>query len=298
MTLTLNAVTEASSGNYSVVVTNAYGEATSAEAVLTVLSVVPGVFATGVDGAGAALPDGEADPHYLLVINPDGANEVAPVVHDSTVFPIVAGPWVPNTAAAKWIAPQFNTSGSAGEASDAGAGPGTYVYRTTFDLTRFDPATAILVGVWATDNRGAAIRLNGVDTGLTNTAQFVQLTNFSLAAPAVSFQPGANSLEFSVVNEGQGAGYTGLQVRGLRVLARTATAIPQVTITFNGSSQPVLAFTGSAGRTYTIERSSSLATASWSAIGTAVAAQNGAVSFTDTAPVIGAAFYRVRLPGQ
>ena len=297
-TLTLNAVTEAAAGNYSVVVTNAYGEATSADAVVTVLPVVPGVFATGVDGTGAALPDGEADPHYLLAVNPDGINEVAPVVHNSTVFPIVAGPWVPNTAGAKWIAPQFDTVGSAGEASDAGAGPGTYVYRTTFDLTGFDPATAILTGGWATDNRGASIRLNGVDTGLTNTAQFVQVTNFSLAAPGASFQPGVNTLEFYVVNEGQGVGYTGLQVRGLRVLAKTATAIPQVTITFNASNQPVLAFTGTAGRTYTIQRSPSLATASWAPIGTAVAAQDGAVSFTDTTPVIGAAYYRVLLPGQ
>lgn len=297
-TLTLNPVTEASTGNYAVTVANAYGSVTSADAVLKVLPVVPGVFATGVDAAGAALPDGEADPHYLLVVNPDGANEVAPVVHDGSVFPIVSGPWVPNTATAKWIAPQFNTSGSAGEASDAGAGPGTYVYRTTFNLTGFDPATAVLTGGWATDNRGASIRLNGVDTGLTNAAQFVQVTDFSLAAPAVSFLPGINTLEFLVVNEGQGVGYTGLQVRGLRVLAQTAVDVPSVTLTLNASNQPVIAFTGTPNRTYTIQRSASLATGSWASIGTALAARNGAVTFTDTTPVIGAAYYRVLLPGQ
>jgi hypothetical protein len=298
-TLTLAGVTDAAAGSYSVIVTNAYGTVTSTEAALTVLPVVPGVFATGVDATGAALPDGEADPHYLLLFNPDGENEIAATVHNSTVFPIVAGPWVANTDTAKWIAPQFDTVGSAGEAADAGAGPGVYVYRTTFDLTGFNPATARLVGSWAIDNLGVAIRLNGADTGLTNNAGFAQLTNFSLAEGTAPFQAGVNTLDFVVQNQTVAVGYTGLYVTGLRILASAGSppaVLPQVTITFNASNQPVLTFTGTAGRTYTIQRSATLATASWSAIGTATAAGDGSVSFTDTAPLLGTGYYRVVIP--
>ena len=110
-----------------------------------------------------------------------------------------------------------------------------------------------------------------------------------------------NTLEFVVVNQGQAVGYTGLYVSELRVLAATGSApvaVPQVSLTFNASNQPVLAFTGTAGRTYTIQRSGTLATASWSAIGTATAAASGEVSFTDLAPLIGAGYYRVLLPGM
>ena len=37
---------------------------------------------------------------------------------------------------------------------------GEYVYRTTFDLTGFDPATVSVSGMWAADDAGG-IRLNG-----------------------------------------------------------------------------------------------------------------------------------------
>lgn len=61
------------------------------------------------------------------------------VVHDSTVFPIVTGPWLANTDKSKWIAPLLDSVGSSG---------GGFAYRTTFDLTGFDPATVVLLGGW------------------------------------------------------------------------------------------------------------------------------------------------------
>src|SRR5439155_14931059 len=45
---------------------------------------------------------------------------------------------------------------------------GTYTYRTTFDLTGLNPATAILTGQFASDN-GAIIKLNGVTVGPSNS---------------------------------------------------------------------------------------------------------------------------------
>ena len=59
--------------------------------------------------------------------------------------------------------------GSAAMASDAGAGPGVYVYRASLDLTGFDLATMVISGKWATDNFGVKIRVNGTDVGFPNT---------------------------------------------------------------------------------------------------------------------------------
>ena len=43
---------------------------------------------------------------------------------------------------------------------------GDYVYRTTFDLTGFDPNSAVLTGQWAVDDTGV-LKLNGDSTGVT-----------------------------------------------------------------------------------------------------------------------------------
>ena len=41
---------------------------------------------------------------------------------------------------------------------------GEYVYRTTFDLTGFDPTTAMISGIWSADDRGIDILINGTST--------------------------------------------------------------------------------------------------------------------------------------
>jgi hypothetical protein len=46
---------------------------------------------------------------------------------------------------------------------------GQYVYTTTFDLTGFDPSTAVLTGTWTCDNDGS-ICLNGHSTGISTSA--------------------------------------------------------------------------------------------------------------------------------
>jgi hypothetical protein len=178
---------------------------------------VAGLFDTGVGTNCAVLPDGGQDPHYLITVNPDGASLIPGIVHDSTVFPIVAGPWLANNAVSKWISPQFNSSGSAGLNIDAGAGPGVYVYRTTFNLTGFDLSTVRITGNWATDNLGVEVRVNGtIVAGLTNSAQFVTFTPFQITSSNAAFVTGSNTLEFRVQNQDATAGYTGLRVEGLQ----------------------------------------------------------------------------------
>lgn len=223
--LTLANVTRADAGDYSVTVSNFAGTTNSAVATVTVLERVPGVFNTGVDDTGAVLADGAVDPHYKLVVNATNPDSQDAIVHDSLVFPIVAGPWVANTDKSKWIAPLLDSGGASG---------GDYAYRTTFDLTGFDPATVVLMGNWATDNLGTDIKLNGASTGLQNGNQFASYTAFTLTN---GFQAGVNTLEFHLNNADAVTGYTGLRVDNLRIGGLPpGGAVPSLAIQRSGNN--------------------------------------------------------------
>jgi hypothetical protein len=212
-------VTLADAGDYHVTVTNPAGSATSATATIRVLDTIPTAYNTGVDDSKAALPDAAVDPHYRLVINADGTSTEA-LVHSSTVFPIVAGPWVPNTASSKWISPRVDSASAAGGAGAAG----DYVYRTIVDVTGYDPASVIIDGLWATDNEGMDILINGVSTGQKNTVQFTAYTPFVISNNIIA---GQNIVEFKLNNSA--VGWTALRVDGMRALGN---ALPPNTAPF------------------------------------------------------------------
>lgn len=160
---------------------------------------IPGLFATGVDPSGAPLAAGATDPHWTLVVSPDpsATGPAAFVVQDG--FPIP--PWLANSSQSRWIAPR----------SDAGAGnsPGDYVYRLSFSLADFDPATAVVTGRWSSDNGGVDIRLNGVPLGIAFDGNFAQFSApFEIRG---GFVDGTNTLEFVVNNAGDGANPTGFR---------------------------------------------------------------------------------------
>jgi hypothetical protein len=219
LTLSVQADFPDVAGDYFAVVANTAGSATSRVARLVVRDKVTTFFNTGVDEFGDALPDGSPDPHYTLIVNPDSATTV-PLVEDSTVFPIVTGPWVANNARSKWIGPRVETSGAAGA---VGAG-GDYTYRAVVDLTGFDPGSVVINGVWATDNEGLDIIVNGVSTGQRNTAQFVSFTPFSITSGLLA---GLNHIDFKLNNSA--VGYTGLRVDRVSALG---TALPSGTAPF------------------------------------------------------------------
>ena len=215
--LEFESITEEQAGDYTVTATNNSGTATSEAATVEVFQRIPGLFATGVDDDGNALDDLEVDPHYTLFENADGES-VDTLVHDSSVFPIVEGPWLANTDVSKWIAPRGDTAEAAG---------GDYAYRVELDLTGFEPSTAFVRGNWSTDNAGLDIRINGATTGVTNGAQFGSLSPFTIdEAPFIS---GINTIDFVLNNAG--AGPTALRVEGL-----TGGALPAV----GGAKPPVI----------------------------------------------------------
>jgi hypothetical protein len=156
------------------------------------------IFNTGVVSAGTLAADGAVDSHYTIIASADvsgpGPNAYAV---NSNALPI--GSWISNGPNSKWIAPRV----------DAGNGnaPGTYTYRTTFDLTAFNPATAVLTGQFAADN-SAIVKLNGVAVGISSPG-FTTFTPFTIRT---GFVAGLNTLDFVVTNDGSFANPTGLRV--------------------------------------------------------------------------------------
>ena len=150
------------------------------------------LFNTGVDATGAALAGGSVDPHYKLIVSPDATFTGPDAIVTSQ---IAEGYWVPQSATAKWIAPSANQSYPGATPCNAA---GTYAYRTTFDLTGFDPATVLITGQWGADNSGTAVRLNGVSLGLT-AASYAPLTAFTINT---GFVAGTNTLEFELLDLG------------------------------------------------------------------------------------------------
>ncbi len=150
------------------------------------------LFNTGVDATGAALAGGSVDPHYKLILSPDTTFTGPDAIVTSH---IAEGYWVPQSATAKWIAPSANQSYPGATPCNAS---GTYAYRTTFDLTGFDPATARITGGWGADNSGTAVRLNGVSLGIT-AGSYAPLTAFTISA---GFVAGTNTLEFELLDQG------------------------------------------------------------------------------------------------
>ena len=152
------------------------------------------IFNTGVDpSANALIGPGVPDPHYSLIVQPGAATAVTV---DATIWPIFGGPWVPNNSGSRWIGPDASSNGP----------PGTYVYRTTFNV----PINAVLStvnvsGDWGTDDNSLDIEINGNSTGLISGG-FTTLPPFSITS---GFVFGTNTLDFHLNNAG---GPTGLRV--------------------------------------------------------------------------------------
>jgi hypothetical protein len=182
--------------------------------------------------------DGSVDSHYTIIASADasapGSNAY---VVNSNALPI--GSWISNGPNSKWIAPRV----------DAGNGnaPGTYTYRTTFDLRAFNPATAVLTGQFAADN-SAIVKLNGVPVGISSPG-FTTFTPFTIRT---GFVAGLNTLDFVVTNDGSFANPTGLRVE-IGGTATPASTSGQVAIYNTGVNSPgVLAADASVDPHYTI----------------------------------------------
>jgi hypothetical protein len=144
------------------------------------------VFGTGVAANGSLLPSGTADPHYQLISYPGQVGNAIAAAYSFDSLPSV---YLPNGPSSKWISPSNPFGNSPG---------GVYIYRTTFDLSGYNPAAATLTGRIASDNE-ARIILNGADTGITTpNIGYSSFVSFSLTT---GFASGVNTLDIRVNND-------------------------------------------------------------------------------------------------
>ena len=172
------------------------------------------LFNTGVDASGVALGNNVDDPHYVISSAPSGSL-VDRTVTSADGFPVDAGHWIIDSTTSAWIRP--NNSGDNDPA-------GNYIFETTFDLTGLDVSSVVIKGLWATDNSGSDILVNGVSTGQTASG-FTSYSSFSIAAGLL--QSGLNTLDFKVLNaSGTSGNPMGLRVEFTERSALLATPLP------------------------------------------------------------------------
>ncbi|MEA2698269.1 MAG: hypothetical protein QOI66_2540 [Myxococcales bacterium] len=150
------------------------------------------LFNTGVGADGVLLAGGSVDPHYKLIQSADTTFTGPDAI---VADPIADGYWVANSDTSKWIAPSANQQYPGASPCNAS---GTYVYRTTFDLTGYNPTTLKISGMWAADNSGTDIRLNGASLGISAPG-YAPLTAFTIDS---GFVAGMNTLEFEILDIG------------------------------------------------------------------------------------------------
>lgn len=141
-----------------------------------------------VYGTGQGLNVGDADPHWLLSTFPGDAAWKARAA-------VVCGPGPQGLA-------NDEQSGWVSTAGDRPSLPGgLFTFATTFDLGRFDPATARLQLRLGVDNFVREVRLNGRPTPITlalpGAEAKVRLHGFDITE---GFLPGRNELEVVVEN--------------------------------------------------------------------------------------------------
>ena len=189
---------------------------------------IPGLFNTGVDNLGVLLANGAVDPHYALTVSNDPIDRgPSAFVVTPNGFPF--GPWILQGPNSKWIAPKTDQS--------VGNNFGPYVYRITFSLAGFDPATATISGLYSTDNNGTDVRINGVSTG--QTTPLTAYTAFFPLSITSGFVAGVNTIDFFLFNDPgspSGDNPTGLRVE----ISGTAAPLPTPTPTATPTNTPTV----------------------------------------------------------
>ena len=159
---------------------------------------IAGLFNTGEDASGAALPNSVLDTHYTLVSAPAGST--AAVTANS-----LSGAWVANDADSAWIGSTSNQP------------TGIYQYQTSFTLQAgADPNSVHIAFDIATDNNLRDILVNGVSTGISSNRQYSAFTHIELDGGSAAFGDGTNTITFVVDNRDPGSptssGPTGLRI--------------------------------------------------------------------------------------
>lgn len=194
------------------------------------------LFNTGVDASGTPQANGSPELHYTLISAPAGAASGIRVATSANGFPIP--PWLGDDGASAWDGPNSD--------SQLNGPAGQYDYQVTFSLAGLDPATATIMGQWASDDHGDDILINGISTGQMTASGYSAFTPFAVNS---GFKSGTNTLDFLFTN---GGGPTGLRVE-MTGTAAALDAVPEP-----GSWALMLVGFGSMGAVARLRRRSAL----------------------------------------
>ena len=150
-------------------------------------AAIPFVRSTGTDANGSLLPDGATDPNWTITAKP-GLTGTFPA------FATKPDPaWLPNRSSSRWISSKADAT--------LGDSPGSYTYRTSFDLTGFDPTTVQIRMQVSVDDELVDVKLNGQSLGLKippgGGIPFRVSHGMQISSGFIS---GINTLEFIVNN--------------------------------------------------------------------------------------------------
>jgi regulation of enolase protein 1 (concanavalin A-like superfamily) len=216
--------------------------------VFGLLAPNPITFNTGMDSTGTLLAPGSVDPNYTLVSSADpsapGPNAYA--VLTGSKFP---GGWLGFTPNSEWIAPQADQS--------SGNAVGDYDYRTIVDLTKFDPKTAAVTGIFASDNELSDILVNGVGTGISDSVdQYGKFTPYTIGSSFL--HKGVNTFDFIVHNDGGPTGFRNdMSVTAAPLKRPAASTLPKGFVDGDVGAVGAAGSASFAGDTFTINASGS-----------------------------------------
>jgi hypothetical protein len=144
---------------------------------------IASLFNSGVDASGVALVggDGVIDTHWQVVSGPGIVSPAAAVTYKHPAY-------FANSAISRWIS----------NSSSGSPGSGNFVFRTTFDLTGFNPLATSITVRCATDNALTGVSLNG-NSATGDCDSFGSFSSFVLAS---GFSAGVNTLDFTVTDFG------------------------------------------------------------------------------------------------
>ncbi|MCF7981928.1 MAG: PEP-CTERM sorting domain-containing protein [Pseudomonadales bacterium] len=141
---------------------------------------------TGVDATDTLVAAGAQTSFWTLSSQPGGSGYTL----GSNPFRYFTGSYFSDSSVAAWVSPSSN--------GNAGVG-GIYIYDLVIDLTGLDPTTALLSGVFGTDNDGAIWLNNNAPVATTGFGGFGSQTAFNINS---GFLAGLNTLHVSVNNGG------------------------------------------------------------------------------------------------
>jgi hypothetical protein len=171
---------------------------------------------TGVNSSGVVLPDGSLTSFWTLSSEPIGATEAL----GGNPFSYYNIAYYANNSVSGWVSPLAT--------GNAGMG-GFYTYQLNFDLTGYDPTTALITGLFGVDNDGA-ILLNGHTVATTGFADFATPAAFTMNT---GFVAGLNTISVRMDNGGDPSAF--------RVEFSSSSATPTHTVSVTddiGSAVP------------------------------------------------------------